>query len=901
MPPDAAGQDFVGSSGGPAPTPSGFFYLHTMPAYVLPDPLTPLVGVYNPNTWAITYTVSIELRREGATPNTLAQSLLVPAESLASHTFDFGVQAAGTYKLAAELWAEGTLLQTTSGTVNVVPSWDQQKAMNASWRLTRAALWEFQQAQDIVVDAYGESIPNLPAQAINFVLGEVVGLIAPVGNAALVPYSELWKAEYKVLAKRRALEEVIHALARPEVERWAIEQTDAYLTTERQSVEGREDLFDEYVVAKDFTWNSEIERNTLYYLDLLQTRVESERFWGLSLPPVFIGRTTLWGEQITFITYKTIGGLLGWLGILAAIAVMIWAISGTLGMTIPALIASLAELKPLVLTASRFATAVLLVLCAWVMDFQTEHTIAPAITSYHDQGLDVLQGLIGNASGASFSNIETHVSTTGKWVSLVSILTNSHAQPANPLLQTSLYSADGRLIDILAQQLHLGAQETATLRNQTYLPSGLYRVVTALHTGDRLDVTSGVTTLDVAQPQVDLALHIVEPQLTNGQTLQASVDIRNTDITTGTGVLGLLIASSDGENLKVEQFSLAAGASHHTSFSFVPPAEGSYVLQAVVIDEEGSELALREAGYVVGSGPALAVNVGYQPEYSPGVNVSTFITATNAGNQAASSSLTLVTIDRETAQAIYTQTLSLNLSPGGVHSQEVTVLPNAQPGRYYINLLLDETLHRTFTFLVTAEDTLWVTISASPSSVELGQSVTLTAQVVNATYTATNASLSVTVIDPQFTNHALAMSQVTTGTYQGVYVPTLSGTYEVNVSAQRPNWRGSEAQNTFTAGQPSWLLLTVEGNLRAGQTRPITVTVRNEQSLPVPGTSVILSGTNELLYRETDAAGVVAFWVSPQVVEPYQMTVYKLGYARTTTTVAVEPFELYLPIILKNH
>ena len=844
-----------------------------MPTYVLPDPLTPLVGVYNPNTWAITYTVSIELRQEDATLNTLAQTLLVPAESLASHTFDFGVQAAGTYQLTAELWAEGTLLQTASETVNVVPSWNQQRAMNASWRLTRAALWEFQQAQDIVVDAYGESVAGASWEAIDFFLrATFIDWIDDIGGAANLSGDSIKDVTYFIDKKLAGLEGAFRAPVRTEVLRRARQATDAYLNFQRQDVQEREHSFDDYVLTQSFTWTPWMDTLTQVNEEAIAVRVEGHPLEHGSLPPPrFLGTTTLWDEDITFGSYQRIGSWLSWFGLLVAISSIIISIVGSGSTSIPLMLLNLSRLKHLV-TGLKYTTTILLIMIALTMDTQTERIIAPAVTHYHDQGLTSLEAAIG-----------------------------SSAQNSQSFRMTSLYSADGRLVDILTNQPSPKAQGITTLQNQFHLPPGSYRAVTAVHPGDQPGVASEVSTLDVAQPQVGLALRIVQPQLTNGQTLQASVDITNTDVTTGTGALGLLIASSDGENLKVEQFSLAAGASHHTNFSFVPPAEGGYVLQAVVIDEEGSELALREAGYVVGSGPALAINVGYQPEYSPGVDVSTSITATNAGNQAASSSLILVTIDRETAQAIYTQTLSLNLSPGGVHSQEVTMLPNAQPGRYYVNLLLDETLRRTFNFLVTAEDTLWVTISASPPAVEPGQSVTLTAQVVNATYTATNASLTVTVIDPQFTDHALAMSQVTTGTYQSVYVPILSGTYEVNVSAQRSNWRGSEAQTTFTAGQPSWLLLAVEGNLRAGQTRPITVTVQNEQGLPIPGASVTLSSSNELLYRETDAAGAVAFCVSPQVVEPYQMTVYKLGYARTTTPVAVGPFELYLPIILKNH
>ena len=891
------------TGGGPALPGSGALVLSAPATFLVDEALAGTVWVHNSSAQAQAYTTIVRLRKDGATVGSRVDALTVPAGGTDWRAFDFGVQEAGSYRLVAELRTDDALLQTVSKDIDVVLSVEHRQAQLAARQLTRSALWEFQQAQEIVVWAYGESVTALPGEAVNFIVGDLLDLITPVGEAALVPHSELSQAGYEVAAKVCALDEVLGATSRPAVERVAREMTDAHLSSARQQVESRRQQFDDYVLSRDVSWSREMWNLTDRYIEVLESRVEQERFGGFAPPPVFMSWTTLSGEELTFRVYQGIGMFLGWLGILAAIAVMIWAIVGTLGGSIPAVVVALARLGHLI-SGLKHAAAVLLVLLSMVMDFQTEHILGPRITGYHDRGLDELESLIGAVGAMRSADVETRVTQVevlGSTVSLVSTVTNTDNQAAQPVLQTDMYSADGRLVEVLVERPRLTAQGTAVLRGQLDLPPGGYRAVTVVHSQERLGLASDVSLFAVARPQVSLALHIAQPQLAVSQTLQAGVDITNTDTTTGTGELGLLIASSDGENVKVKQLSLAAGAVHHTDFSFVPPAEGSYVLRAVVIDEQGDELAAREVGYVVGSGPALGIDVGYQPEYNPGVDVSASITATNTGNQAASSMLALVTIDQETTQAVHTQTLSLDLPPGGTHDQGVIVLPNAQPGQYQVNLLLDGASHRTFSFLVAAEDRLWATVSADPTSMDPSRSVTITVQVANATYTDTDASVSVSVVDPVFADHAVTVTRVATGTYRATYTPVLSGTYQVNARAEKPNWRGSEAQATFTVGQPGVLLPTIGGTLQAGQTGPLTVTVRNEWGLPVPMASVILSGTNELLYRETDTDGAAIFYASPCAAAPYRVTIQKMGYADTSMTLEVEPFGVYLPLILRDY
>ncbi len=93
---------------------------------------------------------------------------------------------------------------------------------------------------------------------------------------------------------------------------------------------------------------------------------------------------------------------------------------------------------------------------------------------------------------------------------------------------------------------------------------------------------------------------------------------------------------------------------------------------------------------------------------------------------------------------------------------------------------------------------------------------------------------------------------------------------------------------------------TVEGQPKAGDIRPITVTVRSEAGIPIPDATVVLSGTEEILRGETDAAGSVVLQTFPPDVRSYVLTTDKMGYAGAITEVSVEWFRLYLPLILRN-
>jgi hypothetical protein len=132
-------------------------------------------------------------------------------------------------------------------------------------------------------------------------------------------------------------------------------------------------------------------------------------------------------------------------------------------------------------------------------------------------------------------------------------------------------------------------------------------------------------------------------------------------------------------------------------------------------------------------------------------------------------------------------------------------------------------------------------------------------------------------------------------------VPTIrSGTHALELEVARANDRGVGDVSFLVAGSPTLLIPEVEGQPQAGEIRPVTVTVRSEAGVPIPGATVVLSGTQEILRGKTDAAGQVVFQTFPPDGRPYRLTVEKMGYAGATTEVAVGWLRLYLPLVLRN-
>lgn len=86
----------------------------------------------------------------------------------------------------------------------------------------------------------------------------------------------------------------------------------------------------------------------------------------------------------------------------------------------------------------------------------------------------------------------------------------------------------------------------------------------------------------------------------------------------------------------------------------------------------------------------------------------------------------------------------------------------------------------------------------------------------------------------------------------------------------------------------------MDGEPQAGEIQPITITVRSEANVLIPGATVVVSGTTELLRGETNEAGYAVLRTFPPDARPYVLTVEKIGYLGATTRIPVGMLRLYL-------
>ena len=847
----------------------------------------------------ITYTVRATLSQAGQTVEVLENSLIAFVSNAPYHSFNFGLRDAGPYEVLVEALLDDTVLANAMGYTQVLSSTDAAQALTAAAELTRAAHWEFSEGQESVVWAYGESVPGLVAEAVDFFFGKFLDLIPWVGDAVGASAEELTEVLYELNGKLQKLDGFIEATSRPGVEDLAHKEIDVHLSFERREVDANHQQYNDLVMSHTIVWGSDYARLTNEYWNIISTRVEEERSFGVAAPASLFMQLSLKERETALLVHKGIGAIFGTLAVLACLAVMFVVIVKTLAVTwgtaMPGIIKSLAALKPM-LSGLRSITAILLVLLAIEMDLQLDMTVAPAIANHHQEALTELRSLDQYSGQQGGGELELQVQTAGNSVILSTFLTYENP-PVDTRLQTKLYSADGRLLQL---QTYSPAMATGARDMTAQLPAGTYRAVTSAPVIGDWGNSAQVSTFEVAAPQVALDLALVASRLEISQTLQANLWVTNTDTLTGTGSLALLVEASDGDNGDAWLVDLDAGAQQQFELAFVPLAAGSYVLRARLFGADGALLALRETGYVVGDGPALAIEPDTAATWNPGESVTVQVALSNAGNEFASGVLDVVTLDRESQQALYTTTLTIDLLPDATENHTVTALTDAQPGRYSINLLLNDEGYMSLPFVVAAENTLLVIAEPEPRYQLVGQEVAIAIEVVDMIYTHTDATMAGYVLDPLFASHPLSISHNGEGLYSVSYTPDLSGTYEVFITATREHWRSATTSANFIAQQASYLAATVSGNPQVSQLRPVTLTVHNEHQLPVIGALVTISGTQEYVTRVTNAAGEALFPLMPFNGTPYEVKIEKPGYATTRLELTVEPARIYLPLVLRQ-
>jgi hypothetical protein len=861
--------------------------------------------VNNPTGETHTYTVTVSLRQDGAILATQSPTMTVMPGGSQTVGVNFGTRPVGRYQLVAELRLGTTLLQTTESLDLLIPSsFAHVRAEEAGEELTAQAQAELDEIGNTVAQRYADSLVGLGADVLSFVAGEVIGEHFKIVGEAYAGFTagQVQGAWMEVVPVVDSIVGIAAGKTHGAIEQEAGQEVEkSALAEQRNSVTSRLSQFKHDVSEEtDPTWSFGMDQLVSRYQDDISNVTEEKRIWGfqkISLwDPIPLGRTTLEREDQAFDYYQAKKAWLGRLIFLASLVILVLAGLAAIGTAPESLGASVASyvaaLPGLIATLvkSKLIAAAAIVLLVLVMHMQAKVWVAPAVTETHDQHLDTITGQIQGSTGVVFENLTTQPSVEGGQVTLSTHLTNADIAPARPLVETYLYSVDGRVIDIFRHQPAIGALESAAWDETITLSPGYYKVITAIHTHDQIGLDSQMIVLEIASPTVALGVSLDESQLALGQAVHATIVLTNTNAVSETGDLAVVAGSSDGENINGWLVNLGPGASQTWEYGFASQEAGGYTLRVSVTDGDHI-LATYDVPYVVGDGAALAVNVAAETVYSPGVTVTFPITATNAGNLPTSTILSLVIVDRGDQTSVHTETLPLNVNASASVSAIATALPAAmaQPGRYAADFFLGDgdEVYTSRDFTVAAEDTLYATISPDSIFNAVGDDVVLNVEVMNSVFTYTEADVTVLVWQPDGVTQTVSVVPTSTGQYQGSVTATITGTYAVEVDVSKANCRGVSDHTFFIAGQGSQLRPVIDGHPLLNMTAPVTVTVSNEHGTPILKAHLVVSGTNGYLSGQTDEAGQVVLYLSPVVTDAYQVNLEKSGFGQTTMDLPV--------------
>ncbi|GEM_PF-2444178 len=940
----------VGGRSEAGPTPSGLLALLAASNIPTSRPLTAIAWVRNKGTSPQNYTLTVRLLQGGTTLDTLPFTFSLSPGAIAERTADFGFRPTGRYRVEAALSAGERTLATQSRSVLVtnsnaagiildhggdlratahaelddiayIPSWalaDEAVSFGLD-KLEEKAISKFADFAAPIQDAGGipRSTSNDAIAQIRGELGRVrkykrnlsvavrlfvrdYGVTLPKDFDPLDPDLEfitdpILKDRLKNLITGYVANFIRHCVVGP-----------LWVNGPRSEVDRRHTDFEDFVLSRSITQEPPgLAKQMQHGRERIRNVVESDAL--ITLGPYNVLEYTLRYdltlqeqenkrqqiEQVSQFLGIAITVLVI-IGVVITLLLIVGAISsgGTLAVVVAPIIWKIVNVLKTVSDILKVAAALLVVLMLF-----TVSRIAPHVPQYHDEALDAAETLISSTGMAQLNTFD--VTVQSNQARLIAQMSGPETGQAQVLVETVLYSVDGRIISVVWSPVQIRAGQQATLSKHVPLAPGTYRAVTTLYANGEAATTEAVS-FSMPAPGVEMALSLTQSRLNPAESLQARVSLTNTSPISDVNDLTLIVESTDGVHFNAWPVSLAAGATRQIDYTFTPTTTGAYVLRAW-LGIGLNTLAQQDAAYVVGSGPALALNTSVSDVYTPGLAVTLPLTLTNVGDVPDAVTITMQTVDRlHTGVMAFSSTLTTTIPASGTVFATITALPDAQPGLYAVQLDVNGVAYDTRDFAVSAVDTLFGLLTVGDLWPPVGQNVPVTATVRTADDMPASATITVAVQFPTGALMVLPMLEVSTGVYRTDFTPVISGTYSLELAVSRTGYRGVGDRSFLVAGAPTLLLPAVEGELQAGEIRAITVTVHSEDGVPVPAATVVLSGTQEILRGETDVAGRVVLQTFPPDARPYMLTTEKMGYAGATTEIEVGWLKVYLPLVLRD-
>lgn len=892
----------------------GEVYLRYSDSLTTDDSLVVDALVKNPTESARDYRLLVKLLEAGSVVAEASRELSVgkASEAIVSN-IDLGEHKSGLYKLQAELWSDGALIKRLGDyTIGVLPGENAQLLLLEAAKINSAASTEYYQIENIAVPALVTGISQVPAEAVSRVISFLFGQlgnteeVSKVGEALNVEgvnSSDLTKAAgtiFKFLLKISKIFDLEHTVAE-RIEGPIGGLISDSLAVERAKIAEEKSTFDSFVVNNPTVeWDrEEVASIVSASKEIIESRVEKKVLIGFTPSPLMPLRlTNLQSEWLEFRVLDTLKEIASYVLVAAAVIIIVLAVllavlgtiasGGSLGALLAPAGAALAKVVAFkkILALGKTVAVVAMLLLSIVIAIHGIVSVAPDVTKNHGEGIARIESLLNPGTRRAETELETSVDVDGNEVSLSVQYGENGASGRGGPVETFVYALDGSVIEVIktpAEQLIEGAY-THVLD----LPTGSYKSVSVAYGGAATTTSNFAhSTLEfvTASPDLDLDLHLDPAQANSGEAIQATLTARNSsDIDAGEVIL-LLVNDTE---LVAETWSFDLGP-HETvvrQHSFVPQLDGTGLLEATIVSQSG-DMATAVALYRSGPGAAITHDIDGSDSVAFGAAISLPVRSTNGGNAAGTDTLQVRTVNTDTGEALHNGELTVSVAAGETKESSLLALSDGSPGTYSIEVLLNGEPYQTFTTIIEAIDTLYLGVFPAKYRVASGESVELTATVMDSAFSFIDAPVSLKVRQPDNSEVSISLTKYATGKYRGSFTPTVSGTYEVTVSSGAPGYRVVSGNTSFIVERASQLVPSVSGRAVISATRPLSVTVLNQLNLPVVDASVSLANTKEELSGITDINGLVKFFVSPEDSQSYQLEISKPGYARTIGGVEV--------------
>lgn len=887
----------------PPPGSQSKLSLHMPESVPVGSSISPSFTVLHPFDGPAQYRVDIELRQGFGTLDAAMEAFQFVGSGTYSSTLHFGTYPAGAYYLVATLRENDEIIESQSLSF-AVGQLGYLRLHQEAQALSDVAYQELLEGQGIAVDALAAASRVATKESVQFVASKLLPQVGGVEGVGEVEQGVLADLSVEIAGRLgeflRAIEQSSYELAASFWARVLSEQT--FSGREAAVYDAERDLI-AYGEQRDFAWDAGWDDDVQRYKERLANVNETDRCAiGVSLDfaPPFVHRATLtevkgqfrWAIEDMLPVVETLSTvLLVGLVVLLIVAIILLLLPAKLVLVASIVITGgklVLAIFPVVLKCfyavskvKVIAGTAIIPLFALVVSTSAEEYASVRVVDVHGESMSYLQtGIAGVHVATTPLGVHTAVQVDGADVVVRSKLPS---EAGAAVVSTQLFRGDGLLMSVTN---HGALEPGGAVEERSALAPGTYWYVSAVR-GAGEEVLAERTDFTVASAQVALEVDLQSDVLAPGQVLRGTIRLHNPEGQPPTGTLIVAAKTLRSPLLQSWAAELAADEAATFDLNLVPQEGSGDVLQVVVADAQGV-LARADRAFVVGEGASVALNVTPEPTYASGADLGVHVTAEKAGHAPLSATVALETYDLNQGYGlVHRSETPLAMDADSQTSLELVALPQAQPGHYSSHLLVDGRIYRTFSYLVRADGTLFVTINAQQAGVSPSESVTAEVKVKDEAYAPTSAQTSLFVTTPTGERHQVGLDEVSTGVYVGAFTPTVAGTYTVRAVAERDGYVGAENETHVVCQQSSLLFASVEGRLVYDSLSSLRFAVTNEHDVPVAGALVVVSDGEGAHTGFTGEDGVALLNVPVSSLDERAAVIRKAGHAMTTLALPV--------------